>query len=142
MKIVDLNLLIYAVNRDSRDHAAAKEWWQNCLSDTETIGLPWIVLLGFLRLTTNTRVLPKPLSHPQAIDLIDEWLDQPPVQIITPTDRHWEVLKLLISTLGTASNLTTDAHIAAMAIEKGGVLYSSDNDFVRYPNLKWINPLL
>ncbi len=93
MKIVDLNILIYAVNKNAPDHRRAKEWWENCLSETETIGLPWVVILGFLRITTNSRILPKPLSHDQGVGLIDDWLEQEPVRIVTPTDRHWRILK-------------------------------------------------
>ena len=81
MKIVDLNLLIYAVNRDLPYHKQAREWWENSLSETETIGLPWVVILGFLRLTTNPRVFSKPLAHQQATEIIDDWLAQPTVQV-------------------------------------------------------------
>lgn len=141
MKIIDLNILIYAVNKDAPDHKKAKEWLENGLTETETIGFPWVVLLGFLRITTNSRILPKPLTHIQAIGFIDEWLKQESVQVVLPTDRHWDILKQIINHFGTASNLTTDAHLAALTIEKGAILYSSDNDFSRYPNLKWVNPL-
>jgi hypothetical protein len=141
MKIIDLNLLIYAVNQDAPDHGKAKTWWEDCLSGTETIGLPWVVILGFLRIMTSSRIMPRPLSHDQALDFIDDWLVQPPVQIANPTDRHWNILRQLILEFGTAANVTTDAHIAALSIEKGGVLYSSDNDFARFAGLRWINPL-
>ncbi len=141
MKIVDLNILIYAVNEDAPDHRKAKKWWENCLSETETVGLPWVVILGFLRITTNPRIMRMPLAHDQAIGLIDDWLKQDPVRIVRPTDSHWGILKHFILHLGTASNLTTDAHIAALAVERGCILYSSDNDFSRFPNLRWSNPL-
>jgi len=141
MKIVDLNLLIYAVNSDAPDHIRAKAWLENTLSETETVGLPWAVILGFLRITTNSRIMPKPIAHQQAVEVIDGWLDRPTVEIILPTDRHWVIFKQLISNLGTAANLTTDAHLAALAIERGAVLYSTDNDFSRFPKLKWCNPL-
>ncbi|MBF0290360.1 MAG: type II toxin-antitoxin system VapC family toxin [SAR324 cluster bacterium] len=142
MKIIDLNILIYAVNRDAPYHKKACAWWENCLFETETIGLAWIVLLGFLRITTNSRIMPNPLTHEQAIKLIDEWMLQSVVQIITPTKRHWTILQQLLLDMGAAANLTTDAHLAALAIEKGAALYSADNDFSRFPNLKWVNPLL
>ena len=141
MKIVDLNLLIYAVNENAPDHRSARNWWENCLSGSETIGLPWVVILGFLRITTNPKIMPTPLKHDQAVELIDSWLNQAPVRIVNPTGRHWEILQQFILHLGTASNLTTDAHIAALAVESGCTLYSTDNDFSRFPNLKWRNPI-
>lgn len=141
MKIIDLNLLIYASNRDAPNYEKAKKWWENCLCGSESIGLPWVVLLGFLRITTHPAIMPHPITHHQAIDIIDSWLAWEPTQIIRSTNRHWNILKQLITHTGAAANLTTDAHIAAFAIEKGGVLYSSDNDFSRFPNLKWKNPL-
>ncbi len=141
MKIIDLNLLIYAINKDAPNHQKASTWWEKCLSEVETIGLAWIVLLGFLRITTNSQIMPHPLDHIQAIQLIDDWVQQPPVQIISPSERHWSILQKLLLDMGTASNLTTDAHLAALAIERGAVLYSVDSDFSRFPNLKWINPL-
>jgi len=141
MKVIDLNILIYAINKDAPDHQQARKWWENCLTEIEAIGLPWIVLLGFLRITTNPRVFTNPLNPKDATMLIDDWLKQPSVEIISPTERHWEILKKLILQLGTASNLTTDAHIAGLAIENGGVLFSTDNDFSRFKHLKWENPL-
>lgn len=141
MKVIDLNILIYAINKDAPNHQQARKWWENCLAEIEAIGLPWIVLLGFIRITTNPRVFTNPLSPEDATALIDDWLKQPSVEIISPTERHWEILKKLILQLGTASNLTTDAHIAALAIENGGVLFSTDNDFSRFEHLKWENPL-
>lgn len=141
MKIVDLNLLIYAINQDAPDHQKAKQWWENCLIGPETIGIAWVVVLGFLRITTHPKIMPMPLSPRQAMEFIDDWFMQAPVQIVGPTDRHWEILQQILSDFGTASNLTTDAHIAAIAMERGGVLHSSDNDFSRFTGLKWINPL-
>jgi uncharacterized protein len=141
MKVIDLNLLIYAVNRDAPLHERARKWWESCLSGKESIGLPWIVLLGFLRITTHPGIMPAPLSPDQAMDIVDTWLAQEPVKILNPTDRHWDILKQLIRHMKTASNMTTDAHIAALALETGGLLYSSDNDFSRFPNLEWKNPI-
>lgn len=141
MKIIDLNLLIYAVNRDAPDHDTARSWWESCLCGTETIGLPWAVLLGFLRITTHPKIMPNPITSGQAVELVEDWLRQPPVQVIAPTDRHWSIFRQFVSDFGTAANLTTDAHIAALAVERGAVLYSSDNDFSRFRHLQWINPL-
>lgn len=142
MKVVDLNLLIYAVNRDSEKHAAAKAWLENVLSGDEPIGLPWIVLLGFLRLTTNHRVLPKAIRPEQATAIVDTWLAQPAVVALSPGEQHWDVLRDLLADAGTAGNLTSDAHLAALAIENGAELCSTDADFARFPRLRWHNPLL
>jgi len=116
MKIVDLNLLIYAVNRDAPHHGLALQWWEKCLADTETVGLPWLVILGFLRIMTNGRIMPNPLSSEQALDIVNEWLKCPIVRIISPTERHWSIFRQIIRPLGTAGNLTTDAHLAALAV--------------------------
>ena len=141
MKVVDINILIYAVNRDAPRHARAKEWWEQALSSEEPVGLTWIVLLGFLRIITSGRIMPNPLLAQDVIGLIEEWLHQPTARLIVPTAEHWAVFKELLEPLGTAGNLTSDAHLAALAIEHGAYLYSTDNDFARFAQLRWANPL-
>lgn len=141
MKLIDLNLLIYAVNRDAPLHREARQWWEECLSDTEIIGLAWVVILGFLRITTSDRILPRPLTAEEAIRLMEEWLERPAVSVVSPTERHWDIFRQIIGPLGTAGNLTTDAHLAALAIENGATLCSTDIDFARFPMLRWVNPL-
>ena len=141
MILVDVNLLIYAVNQDSADHQKAKSWLESALSGTETVGLPWIVLLAFLRLTTRSGLFQKPLSLQAAFDLVDAWLQQPSVTVPEPTARHLQTMRDLLSALGTGGNLTSDAHLAALAIEHGAELCSSDNDFARFSRLRWRNPL-
>jgi uncharacterized protein len=140
--VVDLNLLIYATNEDALVHEQARRWWENLLSSGEAVGLAWTVLLGFMRLTTNPRVMPRSISPEDAIAVIDGWLAQPSVSPLEPTERHWEILKELLSPLGTAGNLTSDAHLAALAIEHGARLFSTDNDFARFPGVRWVNPLV
>jgi len=142
MKLIDLNLLIYAINSDAPHHRAARRFWESSLSGDELIALAWVVILGFLRITTNARVMPAPLTPEQAFSLVDEWLRQPWVRVVTPTERHWDILKDLGLSLGTAGNLTTDTHLAALAIENGATLYSADNDFARFAGLRWKNPLI
>jgi len=142
MKIVDINLLIYSINLDSPHHAQAKEWLEQALSADEQIGFAWIVILGFLRVVTNGKIMPHPLPPEAALELMDEWLKQPPASIIQPTGKHWNILNELLKPLGTAANLTSDAHLAALAIDHGARLYSTDNDFSRFPALRWTNPLL
>ena len=141
MKLVDLNLLIYAINRDTPHHLAARKWWEACLSDGEPMGLAWAVVLGFLRITTNGRIMPNPLDSDEALELVDDWLKQPAVFVVSPTDRHWDVFRQIIEPLGTAGNLTTDANLAALAVEHGATLCSTDIDFARFQLLKWINTL-
>ena len=141
MIIVDVNLLIYAVNEDSRDHKKASSWLEAAVSGTETVGLPWVVLLAFLRLTTRTGLFQKPLTVEAAFNLVDAWLQQPSVTVPEPTARHLQTMRDLISPLGTAGNLSSDAHLAALAIEHGAELCSSDNDFGRFHRLRWRNPL-
>jgi len=141
MILVDVNLLIYAVDKDAPRHAAAKSWWEATLSGTETVGLSWIVLLAFLRLTTRPNVFPKPLSIEAAFDIVDSWLEQPLATVVHPGPRHAQMLRDLLLPLGTGGNLTTDAHLAALAIEHGAELCSSDHDFARFQHLKWRNPL-
>jgi toxin-antitoxin system PIN domain toxin len=139
--VVDLNLLIYAVNEDALQHERARRWWEAVLSGAETVGLAWSVILGFIRLTTNSRVMPRPLAPEQAFAVIDDWLGHPFVTAIEATERHWAIVKELLLPLGTAGNLTSDAHLAALAIEHGARLVSTDNDFSRFAGLRWMNPL-
>jgi hypothetical protein len=141
VKLVDLNLLLYAVNRDGAHHARAKRWLERTLGDGEPVGLPWAVLVGFLRLATSRRVFPKPLPPARALAVVDGWLARPVVVGLAPGDAHWRILRELLAESGTAGNLTTDAHLAALAIEHGTVLCSTDADFGRFRGLRWVNPL-
>lgn len=142
MIVVDVNLLIYAVNDDAPNHRAAKAWWESVVSGNETVGLSWIVVLAFLRLTTRRGVFDKPLPVDTALALIDAWLKEPAVTVIEPTSRHLRTLADLLLPLGTGGNLTSDAHLAALAIDHGAELCSTDNDFARFPALRWRNPLV
>jgi len=141
MIIVDANLLIYAVNRDAPLHGKAKAWLEAAVSGTETIGLSWTVLLAFLRLTTRAGLFQRPLPVETTFDMVDAWLQEPMVTVVEPTARHWTTLRDLVAPLGTGGNLTSDAHLAALAIEHNAQLCSTDNDFARFPRLRWRNPL-
>lgn len=141
MKIIDLNLLLYAVNTDSALHRPAKSWLEAVLSGGEPVAIPWVVMLGFLRIATNAHIFPQPLPVDQALEIVDGWLSQPHVALLTPKARHWSILRSLLAESGTAGNLTTDAHLAALAIENGAELWSTDSDFGRFPRLHWSNPL-
>ena len=141
MKIVDLNVLLYAVNSDAAQHRIVRKWWEDAVNSGDSIGLPWVVLLGFLRISTNPRVFPKPLRTEDAVGKVDTWLAVENVRVIREQDNHWEVLRALVSESGTAGNLTTDAHLAAPAISHAAVLVSSDSDIRRFKGLRWHNPL-
>jgi hypothetical protein len=141
MIIVDTNLLIYAVNQDSPDHRRAKAWLEATISGPETVGLPWIVLLAFLRITTRAGLFEKPLTMTAAFDLVDSWLQQHSVIVPEPTGRHLQTMRDLLAPFGTAGNLTSDAWLAALAIEHRAELCSTDNDFERFSRLRWQNPL-
>lgn len=141
MIIVDVNLLIYAVNEDSPDHRQTKGWLEATVSGTETVGLPWIVLLAFVRLTTRSGLFQKPLTVAAAFDLIDSWIEQPSVIVPEPTPRHAATMRYLLAPFGAGGNLTSDAYLAALAIEHDAELCSSDRDFGRFDGLRWSNPL-
>ncbi|MBM3811261.1 MAG: type II toxin-antitoxin system VapC family toxin [Acidimicrobiia bacterium] len=141
MIVVDVNLLIHAVNQNSPLHQGAKSWWESVVSGTETVGLAWTVLLAFLRLTTRHGLFHHPLRVGTAFDLVQAWLQQPSVVLLEPTPRHLRVLRDLVLPLGAGGNITSDAHLAALAIEHGAELYSTDNDFARFPGLRWRNPV-
>ncbi|MEO8360362.1 MAG: type II toxin-antitoxin system VapC family toxin [Vicinamibacteria bacterium] len=141
MILVDANLLIYAIDRDSPQHVAARKWLETVLSASTTVGLTWGVILAFLRLTTRPGILNRPLSAQDALEFIDEWLSLPSVEVIAPGERHWAVFRNLLNAAGTAGNLTSDAHLAAIAVERGATVCSADHDFARFPGLRYVNPL-
>jgi hypothetical protein len=141
MKILDVNLLIYAVNRDAPQHAKAKVWLENSLVEAEPMGFSWVVILAFLRLTTRTGLFQKPFTPERAFNLVEEWLELPSVRIVHPGQRHLSIMREILAELGTAGNLTSDAHLAALAIEQNAQLYSCDHDFARFAGLRWKNPL-
>lgn len=141
MKLIDLNLLIYAADEQAPRHVPARAWVEQAMRGSETVALPWAVLLGFLRLTTRRAVFADPLTVDEAFDVVDGWLALPSVTVVQETSRHLVVLRDLLAPLGTAGNLTTDAHLAALAVEHGAELFSCDADFSRFPGLRWTDPL-
>jgi toxin-antitoxin system PIN domain toxin len=139
--LVDVNLLIYAIDADSHHHRRARQWLERTLSGTTRVGLPWLVLLAFLRITTREGILARTLDPAAAIGYIDSWLEQPNVEIVVPGPAFWPLFRGLVLASGTAGNLTSDAHLAALAIERGATLCSSDNDFKRFAGLRHVNPI-
>jgi hypothetical protein len=122
-------------------HRKAKRWLEDAISGKETVCLSWTVIHAFLRLTTRAGIFRTPLTADAAFDLVDAWLSQTAVAVVEPTSQHFRVLRDLVLPLGTGGNLMSDAHLAALAIEHGAELCSSDNDFARFPRLRWRNPL-
>jgi hypothetical protein len=141
VKLTDVNLLLYAFDTAAPRHRTSERWLEEQLSGTETFAFAWVVLLAFIRLSTSPRVFERPLEPADTFDIVDGWLEQPCATIVHPTDRHAALVRELLEPLGTAGNLTTDAHLAALAIEHGAELCSSDSDFSRFPGLRWSDPL-
>ncbi len=140
MILPDVNLLIYAINRSSPFHAQTNEWWNRAVTEGG-VALCWPSIVGFLRLSTHRRVMGDPLTTDSAADLVDSWLSRPGVHVLPPTRAHWSILGGFLRTTGASGNLTTDAHLAAHALEHGCTLYSNDSDFGRFPGLRWHNPI-
>jgi len=140
MILPDVNVLVHAHNSDSAVHAPARRWWDACLAGSEGVGLAWAALLGFIRLTTNRKVVAQPLSVAEVMGRLASWLELPHVHVAQPSDTHFSRLRSELERLGTAANLTTDAHLAVIAMERGYVLYTTEADFARFPGLRWRNP--
>ncbi|MEQ7007151.1 type II toxin-antitoxin system VapC family toxin [Actinopolymorpha sp. B17G11] len=141
MKLVDINVLIYAIDKASPQHERARHWLGAELNGADVLGLPWLVLLGFVRLVTKPQVFAHPLPVETAMDLVDGWLQRENVVIPQPGSRHATILRGLLDDLGTGGNLVSDAHLAALAIEHGFELCSCDADFSRFSGLRWRDPL-
>ena len=140
MKVVDANVLLYAVNEDAPHHRISRTWLDDALAGSEAMGLAWIVLLAFLRLSTNAALFARPLSLEEAIGVVRLWLVQPAATMVHPTPRHVELLAGLLQPLGTAANLVNDAHLAALALEHGAEIVSFDSDFGRFAGVTWSAP--
>jgi len=139
--IPDINLLVYAYNSDAPFHQEAKIWWEGCLSRPGTVGLPWAVMLGFVRIMSSNAVLREPMEPVEAINHVQSWLECPQTQIVVPGPRHLQVLVEIMKLSRASGRLTTDAHLAALAIETQSELHSNDLDFARFSGLRWKNPL-
>ena len=143
MILVDANLLLYAYNTSSEHYDRARRWLEELLSKPQQpVGLPWATILAFLRISTNSRAFPHPYSISEAASFVSDWLATPAVTLLAPGERHWSVLSGLLPAAQIRGPLVTDAHLAALAIEHGAVLYTTDRDFARFPGLRTVNPLL
>lgn len=141
MILVDANLLLHAYNPRSADHEASRAWLQNALSGGELVRFAWVTLWAFIRITTSPRVFERPLSIAEADRIVSSWLAQPSAGILEPGERHWEILRVVLKDGQASGALTMDAALAAIAIEHGATLCTSDRDFTRFSELSWGNPL-
>jgi uncharacterized protein len=139
--LADINLLLHAYNSESTSHVRSRAWWEGFMNGAEPVGLAWAGMLGFIRLSTHRQVLNNPMTVATACGHVRSWLAQPYVSILEPGPRHAEILFGLLETLGSGGNLTTDAHLAALAIEHQAELHSTDVDFGRFSGLRWVNPI-
>jgi len=139
--LIDANLLIYAYNSGSREHEGARPWLEGVFSQPEPVGLSWMTLLAFMRITTTTRLMARPFSLEEVISIVDEWLVLPQVVVLDAGPRHWEILCGLLPASQASGALVMDAELAALAIEHGASLCTTDRDFARFAGLKVENPL-
>lgn len=142
MIVFDANLLIYAYDSGATQHASARKWVEQIFSGSELVGLPWQAILAFLRLMTNRKLPGQRLTAQQASEIVDGWLAQSNVRLLVTGDQHWPLLRNLLVEGQATGALVSDAVIAALTIEYGGVLHTPDRDFARFPGLRWLNPLV
>ncbi|MBN9034909.1 MAG: type II toxin-antitoxin system VapC family toxin [Rhizobiales bacterium] len=142
MILVDANLLLYAYHPKAEQHEKSRRWLEAVLSGTDVVGFAWLTLWAFIRISTNPRVFENPLSASEAADAVSSWLDQPVSTILQPGERHWDILRAVARDGQAVGPLFMDAVLAAIAMEHGATLCTTDRDFARFPGLKWTNPLL
>lgn len=139
--LIDANILLYAIDEDSRFHVPAREWLEATLNGTRRVGIPWMSLYAFVRITTNPRALREPLTPAQAWGFVAEWLDAPAAWVPGPGRGHREIFGRLLRDLDLRANLVTDASLAALCIEHGLQMVSADSDFARFTEITWFNPV-
>ena len=141
MILVDANLLIYAHHRASDFHSRARAWFEAALQGSEDVGIAWMTILAFLRITTNHHIFAHAFTMAEADQIVAQWMAHPSVSIVPAGDRHWEILSRMLLEGQARSELVSDAHLAALAIEHGVGVCSTDSDFARFPQINWLNPL-
>jgi hypothetical protein len=141
MILVDANILIYAYNPAAEQHAAAKRWLEHAVAGPTPVRLAWVTVLAFVRIMTHSQVFRRPLSLAEAVHIVDQWLAHPAVALLEPGDRHWSILRRLLLDGQAAGPLSTDAHLAALAVEHGATLLTTDRDFARFPGVTVVDPL-
>ena len=137
MRLPDTNVLLYAVNRHSPQNAVAHDWLERSAREPQGMAMVWVTLVGFIRLATRAAIVPEPLSVERALAQVQQWLDHPLVHLLQPGARHMDILARLLLEAGTAGNLTSDAHIAAIAIEHNAEVLTFDKDFARFSGLRY-----
>jgi toxin-antitoxin system PIN domain toxin len=140
--VLDANLLLYAYDEAFAEHARARTWLEDVFSGEEPVGLPWQTVSAFLRIHTDPRLPGDRLTMDEAVRLVDQWMMLPQVQLLAPGAHHWSEFRRMLVEGTVRGPMTTDAALAALTIECGGVLYTNDRDFARFPGLRWVNPLL
>ena len=141
MILTDANLLLYAYNLDAAEHGTSRQWLETQLSGPNLFCFAWQTITAFLRISTNQRAFAAPLSTKEAASIVSEWLERPQTVLLTPGENHWAIFQDLLESGQATGPLVMDAHLAALAIEHGAALASTDRDFSRFPGLKLINPL-
>ena len=141
MIVLDANILLYAYDSDSDQHAKARAWVEQAFSGASPVGLPWQTVTAFVRIVTNPRLSGKRFTPADVIEIVDQWVNQPNLRLLGPGDNHWSFLRQMIMDGQARGPLVTDAQLAAITIEYGGVLHTTDRDFSRFPGLRWKNPL-
>ncbi|HEY3975125.1 MAG TPA: TA system VapC family ribonuclease toxin [Candidatus Sulfotelmatobacter sp.] len=141
MIVVDANLLIYSYDSGSSNHAKARNWLERTLAGAEMVGLPWQSISAFVRIMTDSRLPGERFTAAKAVEVVSMWLDQSIVRVLVPGDGHWLLFRGMVVEGQASGPLVTDAQIAALAVEYGGVLHTTDRDFARFPGLRWVNPL-
>jgi uncharacterized protein len=139
--VLDANLLLYAYDSESQQHAKARAWVEQTFSNGTPVGLAWQTVTAFLRIVTNPRLSGKRFTPEEAIQIVAQWLSQPNVSLLPAGDQHWSLLRQMMKDGQARGPLISDADLAALTIECGGVLHTTDRDFARFPALRWTNPL-
>jgi uncharacterized protein len=142
VNLPDANILLYAYNKASSHHAQARRWLEAALNGSVPLAFCWPTILAFMRIATNSRAVPKPLSIGEARVIVERWLSVPLVTIVLPTERHWDIFSGLLASGQVNGPLVSDAHLAALAIEHGATLVTNDRDFSRFPGLRVEYPLM
>jgi uncharacterized protein len=139
--LIDANVLLYAYNADAPQQNVAARWLEGLLQSGQPVGLPWVTVWAFLRISTNSRIWTNPLSAKQAFAIVRTWLAQPGIILLLPGPRHLDLLQQLVTDFDTTGPLLQDAVLAALALENGATLASTDQDFRRFPSVTWVNPI-
>jgi toxin-antitoxin system PIN domain toxin len=139
--VLDANVLLYAYDSDSDKHAKARVWVEEVFSGASPVGLPWQTVSAFMRIVTNPGLAGKRFTLVEVVEIVDQWVKQPNVRLLGPGDNHWSFLRQMIVDGQVRGPLITDAQLAALTVEYGGVLHTTDRDFSRFPGLRWKNPI-